>query len=532
LLAGIIDSDGYYNDNCYEIVQKNEKLLDDIVFICRSLGFAAFKKKISKTCTNAPGGPKKGTYYITKIYGKGLEEIPVKCSRKIAHKRNQIKDALNYRISLEKLPENDYYGFEIDGNRRFVLGDFTVTHNTVISIKIATEMRKKTLIIVHKEFLMNQWIERIRDFCGPETTIGRIQGEKMEVEGNDFVIGMLQTLYSRAYPEEVFRPFGLLIIDETHRICSEQFSRALFKFSPRYTLGISATIERKDGLNKILNMFVGNIIYHEERSGDEPVCVRAIEYDAADGDDDYTKVEYDYRGSVKYSTMICKLCDYAPRTEFILRVISDLLEENENQQIMVIAHNKSVLHALYEGIVERNIATVGYYVGGMKEKDLKKTEEKTIVIATYSMAAEALDIKTLSTLVMVTPKTDIIQTVGRILRMKHNQPIVVDIVDSHDVFKNQWRQRRQYYKKCNYSVRYIKSTAYKGMNIDWEKDRTWRWVHAPAAAAAAQPPQPDQDPDSGAEDGTGATPAAAPRKCMLNIAALSASVAAAAAEKK
>ena len=66
------------------------------------------------------------------------------------------------------------------------------------------------------------------------------------------------------------------------------------------------------------------------------------------------------------------------------------------------------------------------------------------------MAAEALDIKTLSRLVMATPKTDITQSVGRILRMKHENPVIVDIVDGHDCFQNQWKQRKRFYKKCNY----------------------------------------------------------------------------------
>jgi predicted helicase len=70
----------------------------------------------------------------------------------------------------------------------------------------------------------------------------------------------------------------------------------------------------------------------------------------------------------------------------------------------------------------------------MKQECLKETETKKIVLATFSMAAEALDIKTLSTLFMVTPKTDIVQAVGRILRAKHDAPIV-DLVDKHDVFK-------------------------------------------------------------------------------------------------
>jgi hypothetical protein len=82
----------------------------------------------------------------------------------------------------------------------------------------------------------------------------------------------------------------------------------------------------------------------------------------------------------------------------------------------------------------------------------KETETKKIVIATYSMAAEALDIKTLTTLIMATPKTDIEQSVGRILREKHSQPIVVDIIDGQELFQKQWIKRKAFYKKQNYKI--------------------------------------------------------------------------------
>ena len=133
---------------------------------------------------------------------------------------------------------------------------------------------------------------------------------------------------------------------------------------------------------------------------------------------------------------------------------------------MVLCHNRSLLTYLYDSIKHRAFATVGYYVGGMKQKNLQETEEKNIVLATYAMAAEALDIKTLSTLVMITPKTDITQSVGRILRMKHENPIIVDIIDKHDVFQKQWLQRKRYYKKCNYRIWETESTKYTNMSIE------------------------------------------------------------------
>jgi len=106
----------------------------------------------------------------------------------------------------------------------------------------------------------------------------------------------------------------------------------------------------------------------------------------------------------------------------------------------------------HKAIEHRNIASVGYYIGGMKEKDLKISETKKVILATYAMASEALDIETLTTLIMATPKTDITQSIGRILRSKDNNPVVFDIIDKHDLFQNQWRKRKTFYKKENYKI--------------------------------------------------------------------------------
>ena len=328
---------------------------------------------------------------------------------------------------------------------------------TVLSLNIISHIKKKTFIIVHKEFLMNQWIERIHQFL-PTARVGKIQGPIIDIDDKDIVIGMLQSLSMKEYPASVFESFGLTIIDEVHHISSEVFSNSLFKLVTKYMLGLSATMNRKDGTTSVFKMFLGDIIFKGKRDEERAVTVRAIEYYV--DDDDFNEVKLDYRGKPQYSSMISKLCEYNRRSEFILKILSDMLKENPNQQVMILAHNKNLLKYLHDAIVHRNMATVGYYVGGMKESALKETESKKVVIATYAMAAEALDIKTLTTLIMATPKTDIEQSVGRILREKHSSPIVVDIVDSHDLFKNQWRKRKTFYNKENYKIIYTISTDY------------------------------------------------------------------------
>lgn len=336
---------------------------------------------------------------------------------------------------------------------------------TVIGLNIISTMKKKTLIIVHKEFLLNQWMERIQQYL-PTARVGRIQGQIIDIENKDIVIGMLQSLSMKDYADSVFSSFGMLLIDEVHHIGSEVFSCSLFKIVTKYTLGLSATMDRKDGTTYVFKMFLGDILYRMTEKKQRFVQVRAIQYQS--GDREFAKVEYDFRGNPAFSTMISKLCDYKPRTDFIIRILKDMFVENPEQQIMVIAHNRSILEYIHDTIVEQGFATVGYYVGGMKEAALKKTEDKQVVIATYAMAAEGLDIKTLCTIVMVTPKTDIEQSVGRILRSDHEMPVVVDIVDSHEPFQKQWIKRRAFFKKENYRIIKTNSSTYNPDTNGWE----------------------------------------------------------------
>jgi len=335
---------------------------------------------------------------------------------------------------------------------------------TVLSLNIISQLKKKTFIIVHKEFLMNQWIERIQQFL-PKARVGKIQGPIIDIDDKDIVIGMLQSLSMKEYPASIFESFGLTIIDEVHHISSEVFSNSLFKLVTKYMLGLSATMNRKDGTTKVFKMFLGDVIFKGKRDEEREVVVHAIKYEV--DDDEFNEVKTDYRGNPAYSTMISKLCEYNRRSEFILKILSDMLLKDPNQQIMILAHNKNLLKYLHDAIAHRNIATCGYYVGGMKEAALKETESKKVVIATYSMAAEALDIKSLTTLIMSTPKTDIEQSVGRILREKHSSPIVVDIIDSHDLFQNQWRKRKTFYKKENYKIIYTDNKKYTPDTSQW-----------------------------------------------------------------
>lgn len=135
LLAGFIDADGHLGKrNDFEVSQceKHEKLLDDIIYLARSLGFTAYKhdKKTSWTHNNVK---KFGQAFRININGQGIEKIPTLIPRKRANPREDRVNALVSQIDIKELPEDRYFGIELDGNNRYVLGNFIVTHNSFLA---------------------------------------------------------------------------------------------------------------------------------------------------------------------------------------------------------------------------------------------------------------------------------------------------------------------------------------------------------------------------------------------------------------
>jgi len=357
---------------------------------------------------------------------------------------------------------------------------------TVMALNIISQLRLKTLVIVHKSFLLNQWIERIQQFL-PAARVGMIQGQIVDIDNKDIVIGMLQSLSMKEYPKDMFDSFGLSIYDECHHMSAEVFCRCMMKIVTKYTLGLSGTMVRKDGLTKVFKHFLGDVV-HKEKNDTTTHCVlvKGIHYKV--DDTEFNQTEYDYRGNPKFSTMISKVCNYNRRSEFILDVLKNELAINPDQQIMILAHNRSLLDYFHDAIEHRQIATVGFYVGGMKEAALKLSESKKVIVATYAMASEGLDIKTLTTLIMASPKTDVCQSVGRILRVKHASPLVIDIIDPQDLFRSQWLKRQTYYIKQRYKIIMTDSVGYYA-------DK-WNVKYQPPAPAAHSKSATATEPDN------------------------------------
>jgi superfamily II DNA or RNA helicase len=369
--------------------------------------------------------------------------------RGVRYKENNILLSILY---IQKDNIDEYYGFELNKDRRFLLGDGTFTHNTVISLNIACHFKLKTLIIVHKTFLLNQWKERIEQFTN--ASIGILQRDKIDYK-KDFVIGMLQSIAKDKYPEKYFKKFGLVIFDEAHHAPSQYFSKALPMISCKKTLALSATPERNDKMEKVLYWYFGDVIHKAEKKKNNKVIVQLIDYKL--NNKNFKEFKLGFTGDVNKPKTITNLTTIKERNLFIVQTIKDLFN-NPERNILILSDRVEHLNTLYElltiHIKFKNEPDMGYYIGKLKQKELDKSATKRIILATYGMAAEALDIPQLNTLILSTPRSDVEQAVGRILRKQdyHLEPIIIDIVDSLKSCSNQSNHRKKLYRKMHFNI--------------------------------------------------------------------------------
>jgi superfamily II DNA or RNA helicase len=323
---------------------------------------------------------------------------------------------------------------------------------TVCALYIASRLRVPTLVVVHNTFLRDQWVDRVKAFL-PNARIGRVQAEVADVADKDVVIVMLQTLSMKELDDRLFASIGLVIVDECHHIASEVFVQALPKVTSKYMLGLSATPDRKDKLMYAIHWFLGPLIYKSETGDSVDTQVNVEVYEYQNDDPEFNEVVVSSQGMVSVPIMVNKLTGCEDRTKWLCGILEDITEGG--RQILVLSDRVQHCQDILAGLsaeVRETACILGTAVKPELRAEYCKT--KAILIATYSMCKEGFDVPTLNTLVMATPRPDIDQIVGRILRVEKKgravHPLIVDIVDPQ--FRRQFGQRNSLYKKRQYRV--------------------------------------------------------------------------------
>lgn len=212
----------------------------------------------------------------------------------------------------------------------------------------------------------------------------------------------------------------------------------------RYTLGLSATPTRKDGLSRVVGWFAGPTAFFLKRENQDTTEVQTVRYSCAAFDE---PTPTNRRGDVCFPTMITRLVDNAHRTAVIARCVASLA--NEGRHVLVLSHRRQHVFDLADAVRAAGVASCGTYVGGDRE-----CPDTTVIVATYALTSEGFDLPRLNALVLATPASDVEQSCGRVMRGSATRgAVIVDVVDAWGVCYAQHAKRRAYYRRTGFSLR-------------------------------------------------------------------------------
>lgn len=358
----------------------------------------------------------------------------------------------------------------------FVLCAGTGTGKTVLAGRFMAEVNRKTIIVVDQENIMQQWIDMCKGILGlHDDEIGIIQGDICQIKGKKVVIAMLHSVSKIGrYPEHVYNEFGMAIFDEVHVCAADQFKNAMYLIKARIRVGLSATPFRKDGKHKLIFGCLGEV---RIRSDSTPLVPKVLLAKSP------WKVPNTVRVDDYGQKKVVKLPHSAGKTMHVNKALARCHERNmmignfvkqaytAGRNIVIFSDLKDYhLNRIYDVLISIGIpsADIGRYTGGMTQKQRDHGATRRIVLTTYKATAKAVDCPWWDTAVLATPRSDVNQICGRILReyegkvcaktpeakekgedgnLKYKVPIVYDIVDddSH-VFKSYFRGRMKYYE--------------------------------------------------------------------------------------
>ena len=312
------------------------------------------------------------------------------------------------------------------GGESFVAQAPTGFGKTVIGCQLFRAVARPTLVIVPKEDLLDQWQDEIRKWLG--TDPGTIQGDKWDIK--PVTVAMIHTLAQRGVPDSIAKEFGFVLWDEVHRVGASTFSKTVFQFPAKLRMGLSATPRRLDGREQMIFDSIGPIRVVEEQAQLTPsVAVYKTEWECpryANGRKVHAEIG-------KTMHLEKHMADDTKRNLLIMKLVKAAYDRG--RRIVVFSSIKDHLRYLMDtvtgGMDGIPVDDTVLYISGLTKKQREKAKTKRVMFATWGMMGEGTDIEWLDTCILATPRANVDQAIGRILREfpGKKEPFVIDIQD-------------------------------------------------------------------------------------------------------
>lgn len=350
-----------------------------------------------------------------------------------------------YPEALNGIVLRPYQKRAVDEAMRFdqgVIVSPTGSGKSLIGLEIIRRRGQKALILVHRGELAKQWINVIRDRMGLEASL--VGDGKWNI-GNEITVAMVQTLSAKENEAKtLYNEFGAILIDECHHIPAQTFFDVISHFSAKFRYGLSATIERRDGLEKMIFLAVGpivNVVLRQEvenMGSTVPVEVFPV------------KTAFNPGPVYSWSEYIDSLTANAPRNELIID-----LAKNSNGATLILTDRISHAQQLSEMLERRHIDHVLAH-GKINKKDredvMERIKSSTLTVGTCSLLGEGLDVSVWSNLIMGAPissEIKLLQAIGRVVRPSFGKEkaLVWDLKDDCGFAGASFNKRFAIYKK-------------------------------------------------------------------------------------
>lgn len=331
------------------------------------------------------------------------------------------------------------------GKTGFILSAPTGTGKTFMMLYMLSVIGRNALVIVPREYIVDQWIEMIRKHTDiPDDKIGVVQQNRCDFEGKWITVGMLHSIAMRDYGKQFKQAFGVVVWDEVHTVATEVFSRTVNILPARYRIGASATPRRKDGMDAVFKLSIGECYLSVDGVPDLVPKVVVQEYRTPlplpRG------LRYAKDAKSRYGVITSFIAEDAVRNNLIAYYICKLRESG--RRVLMLTDRKSQISDVFANLTHRfgvQHVDVGIFTGStpkISRQSIIKTSP--IILATYGVMRMAVDAPDLDGLVFGTPVSDAEQAVGRILRKKSGKkrPVVVDIVDTKLEDTIKWAEKR------------------------------------------------------------------------------------------